>query len=146
MKFIIKGGYSGTSLDRIKFPITVEGKVTDFQHLIDVKGSELIHHGALAEEQDSVEGFDPDFDYCFELGSEIEYAQPESASQKLTKEQALIIMGYTGIATILFSEFHKDVTERLGREIWTHEFANKETVEEVKALYKDDFLAMLPDY
>ncbi len=65
--------------------------------------------------------------------------------QKLTKEQAIVIMGYTGISTVIFSDFHKDVTERLGRQIWTHEFANKETMEEVKALYKEDFLRMLPD-
>lgn len=77
MKFIIKsaGPYAGTTLDLINFPITVEGKFWGVGKLVDVMGSELIRHGALTEAQDPFNGYDPEFGYCFELGTEIEYAE-----------------------------------------------------------------------
>ncbi len=65
---------------------------------------------------------------------------------KFTKEQALAIMGFTGIATTSFSTFHEDVEKRLGRPVWTHEFANKEVTEEIKAAYKEDFLSFCDDF
>lgn len=59
---------------------------------------------------------------------------------KLTKEQAIVIMGYTGISTCNFSDFHADVERRLGHSVWTHTFGEKEFVEELKELYREDFL------
>lgn len=63
---------------------------------------------------------------------------------KLTEQQAIIIMGFTGISTINFGKFHEDVEKRLGRPVWTHEFANKEVTQEVKEAYREDFLAICP--
>lgn len=64
-------------------------------------------------------------------------------ADKLTKEQALIITGFTGITAVApFGLFHEDVEKRLGRPVWTHELASKEVWEEIKAAYKDDFMNM----
>ena len=64
--------------------------------------------------------------------------------QKLTKEQAIAITGFTGImACKSFSDFHGDVEKRLGRPVFTHEFANKKLSEEIKELYKTDFIEMV---
>lgn len=61
--------------------------------------------------------------------------------QKLTKKQAIVITGYTGIlAGNVFGDFHADLEKRLGRPVWTHEMPHlKETISD---LYKDDFLSM----
>ena len=65
------------------------------------------------------------------------------AVQKLTKEQAIVITGFTGILACNFSDFHEDVEKRLERPVFTHEFASHELTEEIKELYKKDFLSML---
>ena len=63
--------------------------------------------------------------------------------QKLTKEQALIVSGMTGICCISpFSLFHEDIEKRLGRPVFTHELASKEVMDEIQDAYKEDFLAM----
>lgn len=59
---------------------------------------------------------------------------------QLTKEQAIIITGYTGITACDFADFHRDVETRLGRPIFTHEFPSMS--DRIKDLYKEDFLAM----
>lgn len=61
---------------------------------------------------------------------------------RLTKEQAIIIMGYTGIATISFSEFHRDVEQRLGRPVFTHEFGSQAMADQLKELYHKDFVSL----
>lgn len=63
--------------------------------------------------------------------------------QKLTKEQAIVITGFTGVMACSFSDFHEDVEKRLGRPVYTHEFANKELTNLVKEIYTDDFMAMV---
>ena len=62
--------------------------------------------------------------------------------QKLTKEQAVIISGFTGILCGEFSDFHADVERRLGRGVQTFEFGFKEFATEVKKLYEADFIEM----
>lgn len=62
--------------------------------------------------------------------------------QKLTKEQAIVIMGYTGITTCSFSDFHADVEKRLGYPVWTHEFATEEFAEKLRKVYFEDFINM----
>jgi hypothetical protein len=62
--------------------------------------------------------------------------------QKFTKEQAIIIAGYTGITAGPFSDFHEDAEKRLKRPVWTHEFASKEMTMQLADLYREDFLAM----
>lgn len=60
-------------------------------------------------------------------------------SEMLTKYQAIVITGYTGIVMCEFSTFHADVESRFGRPVWTHEFGNEAFYEEVKEMYKDEF-------
>lgn len=66
--------------------------------------------------------------------------------EKLSKQQALAIMGFTGISTTNFSIFHEDVEKRMGCPVWTHQFANEEFSAKVKELYREDFIAMCEDY
>lgn len=63
--------------------------------------------------------------------------------QKLTKEQAIILTGFTGIACCKFSYFHEDVEKRLGHPVFTHEFGSKEFSEKLKDIYKEDFLKLV---
>lgn len=65
--------------------------------------------------------------------------------KKLTKEQALVITGFTGITACLFNEFHHDVEQRLGRPVWTHEFGSSDFSEKLREVYREDFLAMIPE-
>lgn len=62
----------------------------------------------------------------------------------LTKEQAVIITGFTGYAACSFSELHEDVERRLGRPVWTHEFADEDVRKEMRDAYREDFVAMCP--
>ena len=58
--------------------------------------------------------------------------------QQLTKEQAIILTGFTGIAMVQnTSDFHEDVERRLGRPVFTHEFADPHS--EIKEAYRADF-------
>ena len=60
---------------------------------------------------------------------------------KLTKEQALIITGFTGILCGEYNDFHKDAEKRLGRGIYSHEFAEKKFWSEtIKPMYEKDFI------
>ena len=58
----------------------------------------------------------------------------------LTKEQAIILTGFTGITCCKFSDLHEDVERRIGHPVWTHQFAVPEFVEKVKDLYRADFM------
>lgn len=62
---------------------------------------------------------------------------------KLTKDQAIILTGFTGVLCCDFSDFHADVERRMGHPVWVHQFASNKG--KVKDLYRDDFLAMLPN-
>ena len=64
---------------------------------------------------------------------------------KLTKEQAIILTGFTGITHCSFSDFHEDVEKRLGHPVWTHHFADAGFNQKMKELYREDFLAILPE-
>lgn len=63
-------------------------------------------------------------------------------TNKLTKDQAIIITGFTGVLCCEFSDFHADVERRKGAPVWTHEFASNK--DEVRELYRADFMALLP--
>lgn len=65
---------------------------------------------------------------------------------QLTKEQGIVVTGYTGIGACLFSDFHEDVERRLGRPVWTHEFGSEELWSQLKILYRDDFIRMCNGY
>lgn len=61
---------------------------------------------------------------------------------KLTREQAAIIGLFTGIACGPFSDIQELAEKITGRPIFTHEFAIKETWDEVKELVKPSFLGL----
>lgn len=61
----------------------------------------------------------------------------------LTLEQAIILTGYTGILMSDFYSFHVDVEKRLGRPVYSHEMASAEFFDELKELYRQDFLSIL---
>jgi hypothetical protein len=63
----------------------------------------------------------------------------------LTKEQAFVLTGFTGISCCNFSDFHGDVERRLGRPVWTHEFAVQEFVDEIRELYRADFMSIVSE-
>lgn len=65
--------------------------------------------------------------------------------QKLTKEQCVILSGFTGLLHGSFSDFHEDVEKRLGHPVWTHMFGNKEFAAKLKELYRKDFISLQPE-
>jgi hypothetical protein len=67
---------------------------------------------------------------------------PKQEVAKLTKEQAIIITGFTGFSAIPLQDFVADLERRSGKQVWTHQFADENFMEEVKELYRDDFVAM----
>lgn len=60
--------------------------------------------------------------------------------ERLTKEQAIVISGYTMVLMCDFGELHKDIEIRLGRPVWTHQIPSLK--EEIKGAYKLDFLSI----
>lgn len=58
----------------------------------------------------------------------------------LTKEQAIIISGYTGVTACNFTFLHEDVEKRLNRPVFNHEFGNEEFANKVKELYREDYI------
>lgn len=66
-------------------------------------------------------------------------------NSRLTAEQAAIIGAYTGIACGNFHGIHLYAEKKLGRPIWTHEFASKSVWEELKEKSKEDFLSLCYD-
>lgn len=65
--------------------------------------------------------------------------------KKLTKEQAIIISAYTGYLMTKFSDVHEDVERRLKRPIWNISFGSKEFAEELREIYRSDFIALAPE-
>lgn len=63
--------------------------------------------------------------------------------QRLTKEQAVILTGYTGITCCAFHLFHEDVEKRVGRPVFTHEMGSEEFMGRVRDLYREDFIALV---
>lgn len=62
--------------------------------------------------------------------------------QKLTKEQAIVITGFTGVVCGNLADFHDDVQKRLRHPVWTHQFADKDLWQKIKELYAKDFILM----
>ena len=60
----------------------------------------------------------------------------------MTTREAAIVSAYTGYLVGPFATMQGYVEEKLGRIVWTHEFADKETVERIKVASKDDFCAL----
>ncbi len=62
--------------------------------------------------------------------------------EKLTKEQSVVIGAYSGILCGKFSDLHEYVEKIMGRSILTHEFADAETVKQIKDAAKPDFIKL----
>lgn len=62
--------------------------------------------------------------------------------QPITKEQAVIITGYTGVLMCNFADYHAAVEARLGHPVWTHQFP--ELMPTIKEAFREDFLALVP--
>lgn len=60
----------------------------------------------------------------------------------MTHKEKVVVSAYTGILMCDFSDVHKYIQEKLGRPVWTHEFAYKEVQEEVKEKTRPDFLKL----
>jgi len=65
--------------------------------------------------------------------------------QKLTKEQAIVITGFTGIMACKFEHFHEDVERRLGYPVWTHQFGDEALMAKVREAYTKDFMEMVSE-
>ena len=62
----------------------------------------------------------------------------------MTKREAILISAYTGfLLTKDFSDVHKFCEDLLGRPIWTHEFADKTVLNEIKQKCKPLILEMI---
>ena len=61
-------------------------------------------------------------------------------SNQLNKYQAIVITGFTGTMVCDLSSFHADVESRMGRSVWTHEFGLPSFAQELKELYRDEFM------
>ncbi len=59
--------------------------------------------------------------------------------KRLTKEQGIILTGFTGKLCCDFTDFLKDLEKRLKRSILTHELLMIDT----KEIYKEDFIKIL---
>lgn len=65
--------------------------------------------------------------------------------QQLTKEQAIVLTGFTGILCCnRFIDFHEDVEKRIGYPIFTHQFADPDFKKTITELYRKDFMGMMP--
>lgn len=60
----------------------------------------------------------------------------------MTYKEKLIVSAYTGVLMTEWSKFHEFVQDVMGRPVWTHEFASKEFMKELKLKVKDDFLKL----
>lgn len=63
---------------------------------------------------------------------------------KLTKEQCIVITGYTGVLFGQIEWFLDDAEKRLGRPILTHEMRNDEVMKSIKKAYSHDFHNLMP--
>jgi hypothetical protein len=61
----------------------------------------------------------------------------------LTKDQAIIISGYTMRLICNFSDLHADIEKRLGRPVFTSELPHLQ--KEIEDAYREDFVSLQPD-
>lgn len=58
----------------------------------------------------------------------------------MTKYEAIVVSAYTGFLMCDFNDMHEYIEKKLGRPVWTHEFADKSIWEEIREKTKPDFL------
>jgi len=62
---------------------------------------------------------------------------------RLTKEQAAIIGAFTGVCMGPFGDIQEYAERKLGRPIWTHEFASEALSAELKEVARGDILSIV---
>ena len=60
----------------------------------------------------------------------------------MTKQERVVVSAYTGYLMCDWNDVHKYVEEKVGRSVWTHEFADLEFQKEVQKVTRPDFLAL----
>lgn len=60
----------------------------------------------------------------------------------MTRREGAILGAYTGILFGKFEDLHAYVEEKLGRPVFTHEFADHITVGKIKDVSRSDFMAI----
>ena len=58
----------------------------------------------------------------------------------MTKEEAAIISAFTGRLIGEFSDMHEYIEKVMNRPVWTHELADKSTMDEIRNAAKPDFI------
>jgi len=58
----------------------------------------------------------------------------------MTKREAAIVSAYTGFLIGEFADCHKYIEEIIGRPVWTHELGDKNVINKIKELSRNDFL------
>lgn len=65
--------------------------------------------------------------------------------KKLTKDQAIVVSGYTGIMICKLTDLHQEVERRVGRPVMLHEMGRRGFWNIIKASFKEDFLSLFPE-
>lgn len=60
----------------------------------------------------------------------------------MTKQEKVIVSAYTGILMCDFSDVHEYIEKKLGRPVWTHEFADEGLNDEIREATREDFLSL----
>ncbi len=63
----------------------------------------------------------------------------------MTKGECAVIMAYTGVCTLKnedLGRFYGYVSKLLGRPVFSHELADKDTAADIKARAKEDFVRL----
>ena len=62
----------------------------------------------------------------------------------MTRDEALLLSAYTGYLLVPdFSDVHEFCERILGRPIYTHEFVDEKTIEEIKEKLKPEIMSMI---
>ena len=60
----------------------------------------------------------------------------------MTTKERIIVSAYTGYLLCPFQFVHEYIEKKLGRPVWTHEFADERVLEEIREKCRDDFVAL----
>lgn len=60
----------------------------------------------------------------------------------MTYQECVIVSAYTGYLMCDFDDMHKYIEEKMGRQVWTHELADKGFLRKLRETMKPDFLAL----
>ena len=58
----------------------------------------------------------------------------------MTNHEAIVVSAYTGFLMCDFGYVQEYIEKKLGRPVWTHEFADKNIWEEIREKIRPDFV------